>query len=53
MKQMLCGSENAEPTTEVVATLAQEFYNEDVILIMASSLGQLDFEVMYLRVHEI
>jgi len=44
MKQMLCGSENAEPTTEVVATLAQEFYNEDVILIMASSLGQLDFE---------
>merc|ERR1719322_2217288 len=45
MKQMLCGTDQIEPQTEVVAALAQEFSNENVILIMSRNLAHMDFEV--------
>merc|ERR1719322_425027 len=44
MKQMLCGTDQIEPQTEVVAALAQEFSNENVILIMSRNLAHMDFE---------
>jgi len=44
MKQMLCGTEQQEPQTEVVAALAQEFSNENVIYIMSKNLAHMDFE---------
>ena len=35
------------PQTELVAQLAQEFYNSDVLLNLINNLGKLDFEVIF------
>ena len=35
------------PQTELVAQLAQEFYNNDVLLHLINNLGKLDFEVIF------
>ena len=35
------------PQTELVAQLAQEFYNLDVLLHLINNLGKLDFEVIF------
>ena len=35
------------PQTELVAQLAQEFYNSDVLFNLINNLGKLDFEVIF------
>ena len=34
-----------EPQTELVAQLAQEFYNSNIFFLLVKHLGKLDFEV--------
>ncbi|CAH3105477.1 unnamed protein product [Porites lobata] len=44
MKTIIYGSGDSGPQTELVAQLAQEFYNNDVLLHLINNLGKLDFE---------
>ncbi|XP_071950686.1 calcium-binding protein 39-like isoform X2 [Antedon mediterranea] len=44
MKNILYGVGDQEPQTELVAQLAQECYNHDVLLFLVEHLGKLDFE---------
>ena len=45
MKVMLYGSADQEPQTEMVALLAQELYQNDMLLTLIANLHRLDFEV--------
>lgn len=42
---MLYGSGEQEPQTELTAQLAQEFYNQDMLVHLVENLPRLDFEV--------
>jgi calcium binding protein 39 len=44
MKVMLYGSADQEPQTEMVALLAQELYQNDMLLTLIANLHRLDFE---------
>jgi len=43
-KTILCGSADQEPQAELVAQLAQEFYNQHLFELLVKNLGKLDFE---------
>ena len=45
MKTMLYGSESQEPQTEVVAQLAHEMYDSNMLHFLVLNLGKIDFEV--------
>ena len=46
IKNMLYGTSEAEPHTEIiVAQLAQELYNSNLLLILIQNLNRIDFEV--------
>ena len=42
---VFCSLIDQEPQTELVAQLAQEFYNHDIFLPLVTHLSKLDFEV--------
>eukprot|EP00128_Syssomonas_multiformis_P014129 Colp12_sorted_trinity150504_noHs@4704 len=44
MKTLLYGDGENEPVPEVVAQLAQEVYNSDLLLLLITNLARLDFE---------
>jgi len=44
MKNMLYGSADQEPQTEVTAQLAQEMYNNNMLLLLIQTLAKIDFE---------
>ncbi|CAH1781108.1 unnamed protein product [Owenia fusiformis] len=44
MKIMLYGTDQQEPQTELVAQLAQEFYNLGLLLLIVQNLQKIDFE---------
>ncbi|XP_070539186.1 calcium-binding protein 39-like [Ptychodera flava] len=44
MKNVLYGTGDQEPQTELVAQLAQEFYNLDLLLTLVTNLQKIDFE---------
>lgn len=48
---MLYGSGEQEPQTELTAQLAQEFYNQDMLVHLVENLPRLDFEV-YNQYHD-
>lgn len=46
IKNMLYGTSDAEPQTDIiVAQLAQELYNSNLLLLMIQNLNKIDFEV--------
>lgn len=46
MKNMLYGTSDAEPQTDImVAQLAQELYNSNLLLLLIQNLNRIDFEV--------
>lgn len=45
MKNLLYGTGEQEPQTEMAALLAQEIYNHHLLLQMVTSLPRLEFEV--------
>ena len=45
MKGIMCGTEQHEPQSELVAQLAQEIYKNHIILPMLKNLSHIDFEV--------
>ena len=45
MKTIMCGTEQHEPQSELVAQLAQEIYKSHIILLMLTNLSHIDFEV--------
>lgn len=45
MKEILCGTNDKEPPTEVVAQLAQELYNSGLLVTLIADLQLIDFEV--------
>ena len=45
IKNLLYGSGEQEPQSELAAQLAQEFYNHDMLLHLVQNLHRLDFEV--------
>lgn len=45
MKEILCGTTDKEPPTEVVAQLAQELYNSGLLVTLIANLQLIDFEV--------
>lgn len=45
MKEILCGTADKEPPTEVVAQLAQELYNSGLLVTLIANLQLIDFEV--------
>lgn len=46
IKNMLYGTSDAEPHTEIiVAQLAQELYNSNLLLLLIQNLNRIDFEV--------
>lgn len=45
MKQVLYGSQDSEPQTELVAQLAHETYNLHLIPLIVNNLAKFDFEV--------
>ena len=45
IRTMLYGSGDQEPHTEVVAQLAQEMYNSNMLYLLIHSLNKIDFEV--------
>jgi len=48
IKNMLYGTTDAEPQTDIiVAQLAQEMYNSNLLLLMIQNLNKIDFEVSY------
>uniref|UniRef100_A0A673T9C4 Calcium binding protein 39 like n=1 Tax=Suricata suricatta TaxID=37032 RepID=A0A673T9C4_SURSU len=44
MKEILCGTNDKEPPTEVVAQLAQELYNSGLLVTLIADLQLIDFE---------
>jgi hypothetical protein len=47
---MLYGTSDAEPQTDiVVAQLAQELYNSNLLLLLIQNLNRIDFEVRKVR----
>ncbi|KAK2143649.1 hypothetical protein LSH36_824g03046 [Paralvinella palmiformis] len=44
MKNMLYGTADQDPQTEITAQLAQEMYNHDMILLLVTHLDRIDFE---------
>uniref|UniRef100_A0A8C9LDG5 Calcium binding protein 39 like n=1 Tax=Pavo cristatus TaxID=9049 RepID=A0A8C9LDG5_PAVCR len=44
MKEILCGTTDKEPPTEVVAQLAQELYNSGLLVTLIANLQLIDFE---------
>ena len=47
---MLYGTSDAEPQTDIiVAQLAQELYNSNLLLLLIQNLSRIDFEVRLLR----
>nr|XP_021142494.1 calcium-binding protein 39-like isoform X3 [Columba livia] len=44
MKEILCGTADKEPPTEVVAQLAQELYNSGLLVTLIANLQLIDFE---------
>lgn len=46
MKNMLYGTADQDPSTEVTAQLAQEMYNNNMLLILIQQLPRIDFEVV-------
>ncbi|CAH1245624.1 CAB39 [Branchiostoma lanceolatum] len=44
MKHILYGTGDQEPVTELVAQLAQEMYNSDMIITLINNLHKIDFE---------
>jgi hypothetical protein len=50
IKNMLYGTSDAEPQTDIiVAQLAQELYNSNLLLLLIQNLSRIDFEVSLLR----
>ena len=50
IKNMLYGTSDAEPQTDIiVAQLAQELYNSNLLLLLIQNLSRIDFEVRLLR----
>ena len=45
MKAMLYGSGDQEPQTELTAQLAQEMYNNNMLLLLIQNLARIEFEV--------
>lgn len=45
MKEILCGTTDKEPPTEIVAQLAQELYNSGLLVTLIANLQLIDFEV--------
>ena len=46
IKNMLYGTSDAEPQTDIiVAQLAQELYNSNLLLLLIQNLNRIDFEV--------
>lgn len=49
IKNMLYGTNDAEPQTDIiVAQLAQELYNSNLLLMLIQNLSRIDFEVCWL-----
>lgn len=47
---MLYGTSDAEPQTDIiVAQLAQELYNSNLLLLLIQNLNRIDFEVRWLK----
>ncbi|NWY01814.1 CB39L protein, partial [Nothoprocta ornata] len=44
MKEILCGTTDKEPPTELVAQLAQELYNSGLLVTLIANLQLIDFE---------
>uniref|UniRef100_A0A8B9FE36 Calcium binding protein 39 like n=1 Tax=Amazona collaria TaxID=241587 RepID=A0A8B9FE36_9PSIT len=44
MKEILCGTADKEPPTEIVAQLAQELYNSGLLVTLIANLQLIDFE---------
>ncbi|KAM4905705.1 calcium-binding protein 39-like isoform X2 [Ammospiza nelsoni] len=44
MKEILCGTTDKEPPTEIVAQLAQELYNSGLLVTLIANLQLIDFE---------
>ncbi|XP_019355980.1 PREDICTED: calcium-binding protein 39-like isoform X2 [Crocodylus porosus] len=44
MKEILCGTSDKEPPTEMVAQLAQELYNSGLLVTLIANLQLIDFE---------
>ncbi|XP_065840849.1 calcium-binding protein 39-like [Oscarella lobularis] len=44
MKTMVYGTADAEPQSEMIAQLAQEFYNSDLLVTLVGNLERLEFE---------
>lgn len=50
MKNMLYGTSDAEPQTDImVAQLAQELYNSNLLLLLIQNLNRIDFEVCFVH----
>lgn len=48
IKNMLYGTADAEPQTDIiVAQLAQELYNSNLLLLLIQNLNKIDFEVTW------
>lgn len=47
MKSMACRGvqDQTEPNTEIIAQLAQEMYNQNLIIVLLTNMQRLDFEV--------
>jgi len=45
MKGILYGTGDQEPQTEMTASLAQEVYNNNIMLLLVENLTKVDFEV--------
>ena len=48
MKNMLYGTAEQDPQTELVAQLAQEMYNNNMLLLLINNLHKIDFEVRWI-----
>lgn len=47
MKNMLYGTIDQEPHSESTAQLAQEMYNNNMLLVLIKNLHRIDFEVCF------
>ena len=53
MKTIMCGTEQHEPQSELVAQLAQEIYKNHIIHSMLNNLSHIDFEVSNINFMEL
>lgn len=54
IKNMLYGTAESEPQADiVVAQLAQELYNSNLLLLLVQNLSRIDFEVEYFQRNKI